>query len=292
VLLVPDKLISKVRGGDTSMSSSRKKGETVAVIGAGVIGGAIAKSLNAGGRRRVIATRRVVSNAKELADLGVEVTTDNRRAAKAADVIFLCVKPGDVSKTLGEISAEVAGKLVISTAATVPLSFYGRHAPKARFVRAMPNIAVLVNEAFTGFCCGEGVTDEDRRRVRALFEEVGTCAEVEEKHMDAITALSGSGPGYLSIIIEGLMYAGLRVGLPRDLALMSSAQTVLGTGKLVLELKENPAKVKDMVTTPGGTTIEAIYELEGSQIRPALMRAVKEATERSRAIREMLKMEE
>ncbi len=115
---------------------------------------------------------------------------------------------------------------------------------------------------------------------------MGICEEVEEKYMDAITALSGSGPGYISIIIEALMYAGLKVGLPRDLSLHSSAQTVLGTGKLVLETREHVAKIKDMVTTPGGTTIEAIYELEGSQIRPALMRAVEEATKKCEKIRE------
>ena len=110
--------------------------------------------------------------------------------------------------------------------------------------------------------------------------------------MDAITALSGSGPGYLSIIIEGLMYAGLKVGLPRNIALNSAAQTVLGTGKLVLDLQMHPAKIKDMVTTPGGTTIEAIYELEGSQIRQALMNAVDEAAKKSQQIRKKLKVKQ
>ncbi len=270
------------------MKDPASKEEVVSVIGAGVIGGAIAKSLLKKGNRRVIATRRVVAKSQELKELGVEVMSDNRRAAKEADIVFLCVKPGDVSRVLQEISSEIGGKLVISTAATVPLGFYGKLVPEARFVRAMPNIAILVDEAFTGYCCADKVTAGERALVRSMFEKLGSCAEVEEKYMDAITALSGSGPGYLSIIIEGLMYAGLRVGLPRDLALMSSAQTVLGTGKLVLELKENPAKVKDMVTTPGGTTIEAIYELEGSQIRQALMRAVTEATEKSQAIRDKL----
>jgi pyrroline-5-carboxylate reductase len=271
-----------------SKELTEARGEIVAVIGAGVIGGAIAKSLFSGKHRKVVATRRVVKNARELEALGIKVLSDNRKAVRDADIIFLCVKPGDVSSVLREISDELEGKLVVSTAATVPLGFYAKLVPKARFVRAMPNVAVLVDEAFTGYCCGEGVTAKDRELVRKMFEEFGTCAEVEERHMDAITALSGSGPGYLSIIIEGLMYAGLRVGLPRDLALMSSAQTVLGTGKLVLKMKENPAKVKDMVTTPGGTTIEAIYELEGSQIRQALMRAVMEATEKSQSIREKL----
>ena len=117
---------------------------------------------------------------------------------------------------------------------------------------------------------------------------MGMCAEVKEKYMDAITALSGSGPGYLSIIIEALMYAGLRVGLPRDLALFSAAQTVMGTGKLIIDLQEHPAKIKDMVTTPGGTTVDAIYELEGSQIRQSLMRAVDEAAKKSNIIRDKL----
>ena len=109
--------------------------------------------------------------------------------------------------------------------------------------------------------------------------------EVEEKYMDAVTAVSGSGPGYLSIIVEALAYAGLKVGLPRDLALTSAAQAVLGTAKLVLETGQTPAQIRDNVTTPGGTTIEAIYEVEGSDIRQALMRAVEAATKKSEKIR-------
>jgi pyrroline-5-carboxylate reductase len=264
------------------------RGEVVAVIGAGVIGGAIAKSLLRGKRRKVVATRRVVKNARELEALGIKVLSDNRKAARDADIVFLCVKPGDVARVLKEMSDEVKGKLVISTAATVPLGFYAKLVPKARFVRAMPNVAVLVQEAFTGYCCDGDVTPEDRKKVQEILNALGRSEEVEEKYMDAITALSGSAPGYLSVIMEGLMYAGLRVGLPRELALTSSAQAVLGTAKLVLETKEHPAKIKDMVTTPGGTTIEAIFELEGSQIRQALMRAVKEATDKSQVIRDQL----
>jgi pyrroline-5-carboxylate reductase len=270
-------------------SKDESKAETVAIIGAGVIGGAIAKSLVKAGRKgRIIATRRDVKRMGELSDLGVEVTADNRKAAREAGMVFLCVKPGDAKKVLGEIGGEIGGKLVISTAATVPLSFYKKLAPRARFVRAMPNVAVLVQEAFTGYCCDGDVTPEDRKKVQEILNALGRSEEVEEKYMDAITALSGSAPGYLSVIMEGLMYAGLRVGLPRELALTSSAQAVLGTAKLVLETKEHPAKIKDMVTTPGGTTIEAIFELEGSQIRQALMRAVKEATDKSQVIRDQL----
>jgi pyrroline-5-carboxylate reductase len=160
--------------------------------------------------------------------------------------------------------------------------------PEARIVRIMPNVGALVQASYTAYCCEENVTQKDKDKVKAILNMMGICEEVDEKYMDAITALSGSGPGYLSIIIEALMYAGLKVGLPRNIALYSAAQTVLGTGKLIVELQEHPARIKDMVTTPGGTTIEAIYELEGSQIRQALMRAVEEATKKSQLIREKL----
>ncbi len=263
--------------------------EKIAVIGAGVIGGAIVKSLLKNGYQgKVIATRRDVEKLKELEKLGAFVTTDNKEAAKEAEIIFLCVKPNDVEKVLKEICMEVENKIVISTAATIPLKFYYSIAPKTKFVRTMPNIAALVQESFTAYCCNDNLNDEEKKKVKQILDMMGVSEEVEEKYMDAITALSGSGPGYISIIIEGLMYAGLKVGLPRDLALYSSAQAVLGTGKLILETREHPAKIKDMVTTPGGTTIEAIFELEGSQIRQALMKAVEEATKKCEKIREKL----
>ncbi|MEM3770603.1 MAG: pyrroline-5-carboxylate reductase, partial [Candidatus Bathyarchaeia archaeon] len=263
--------------------------EKIAVIGAGVIGGAIVKSLlKRGYQGNVIATRRNLEKLKEFEGLGAYISTNNKEAAEKADIVFLCVKPNDVERVLREISEEIDGKIVISTAATVPLQFYKSIAPKAKFVRTMPNIAALVQESFTAYCCDSGLNNEEKGRVKRLLDTMGISEEVEEKYMDAITALSGSGPGYISIIIEALMYAGLKVGLPRDLALYSSAQTVLGTGKLILETREHPSKIKDMVTTPGGTTIEAIFELEGSQIRQALMKAVEEATNKCDKIRERL----
>lgn len=261
--------------------------DDIAVIGAGVIGGAIARTvLKSGYSGRITATRRSLTKLAELQELGISVTTDNRKAAKEADIVFLCVKPNDIAKLVKEIKEEIEGKLVISTAATVPIAFYKEIAPRAKFVRTMPNVAVLVGESFTAYTCDEAVTPTDKDKVKQLLKIMGKCEEVEERYMDAITALSGSAPGYISIIIEALMYAGLKVGLPRDLSLYSSAQSVLGTAKLVLELAQHPAQIRDMVTTPGGTTIEAIYELEGSQIRPALMRAVEEATKKSQKIRE------
>ena len=256
-------------------------GETVAVIGAGVIGGAIVRCLLRNHAvDHVIATRRRVERLKDLKNLGAEVTSDNVDAASRADVVFICVKPGDVAGVLKEIQDEISGKLVISTAAIIPLGFYGKTVPGARFVRTMPNVAAFVGESFTAYSCDEKITDEDRAVVERLLDTMGQHEEVEEKYMDAITGLSGSGPAYVAIVIEALMYAGLKVGLPRELSLHSSAQSVLGAARLILDGDMTASRIKDMVTTPGGTTIEGIYQLEDGKIRTALMNAVVAATEK------------
>lgn len=264
--------------------------DDIAIIGAGVIGSAIAKSLlKSGYEGKITATRRKVKKLKELEALGAKITRDNKKAVKESDIILICVKPYNVENVLNEIREEIEGKLVISTAAIIPLKFYKKMVPKANFVRTMPNVAVLVQESFTAYCCDGDVSREQKKKCEEILKLLGVCEEVKEKHMDAVTALSGSAPGYISIIIEALMYAGLKVGLPRELSLYSSAQAVLGTGKLILQTKEHISSIKDMVTTPGGTTIEAIYQLEGSQIRQALMKAVEEATKKSEKIRESWK---
>ncbi len=263
--------------------------DRIAVIGAGMMGGAIVKSLlKSGYSGKITAADFQIERLKEMEKLGAIAIADNRKAAAKADIVFIVVKPADVEKVLTEIRKEISGKLVISVAATVPLAFLKKTVPEAHFVRIIPNVAALVQASYTAYTCDADVTEKDKAEVKALLDMMGICAEVNEKHMDAITALSGSGPGYLSIIVEALMYAGLRVGLPRDIALSSAAQAVMGTGKLIIELQEHPSKIRDMVTTPGGTTIDAIYELEGSQVRQALMRAVEEATKKSCIIREKL----
>jgi len=260
--------------------------DTIAVIGAGVIGGSIVKSLlKSGYDGKIIVAEIIPEKARELEQLGVAVTSDNREATREADVVFLCVKPNILKTVLKEVSREVIGKLVVSTAAAVTVKFCKRVVPKARFVRIMPNVAILVQESFTAYCCDDDVTEEDKKKIKDVLDVMGKSMEIEERYMDAVTAISGSGPGYLSIIIEALMYGGLKVGLPRDLALTSAAQAVLGTAKLVLETKQTPAQIRDNVTTPGGTTIEAIYEVESSDIKQALMRAVEAATKKSEKIR-------
>ena len=263
--------------------------DKIAVIGAGMMGGAIVQSLlKSGYKGKITAVDIQPEKLKEQEKLGVAVTKDSKKAAAEADIIFICVKPTAVKTVLQQINNKVKCKLVISIAATIPLKYVKKYVPDAKPVRIMPNVAALVQASYTAYCCGENVTEKDKEKVKSLLTRMGTCEEVDEKYMDAITALTGSGPGYIAVIIEALMYAGLKVGLPRKVAMYGAAQTVLGTGKLVMDLQEHPAKVKDMVTTPGGTTIEAIYELEGSSVRQALMRAVEEAAKKSKRIREEL----
>ena len=260
--------------------------DSVAVIGAGVIGSAIVKSLlKSGYEGKITAADMQPEKLGELEKLGVAVTSDNRKAAREAEIVFLSVKPNIVEAVLKEISKEVEGKLVVSSAAAVTVGFCKRLVPKARFVRIMPNVAILVQASFTAYCCDQDVTVEDREKVKEILGSMGVHREVEEQHMDAITAVSGSGPGYLSVILEAITYAGLKVGLPRDLASISAAQALLGTAKLALETGQTASQIRDMVATPGGTTIEAIYELEGSQVRQALVRAVEAATRKSETIR-------
>jgi pyrroline-5-carboxylate reductase len=263
--------------------------DRVAVIGVGMMGSAIIKSLiKSGYKGQIVAVDIQTQKLEELEKLGVKAYSDNCKAVTEADIVFIIVKPGDVEKVLKQTSKEVKGKLLISVAATVPLSFLRKHSPEAKIVRIMPNLGAMVQASYTAYCCEENVTLEEKQKVQTLLNMMGICDEVDEKYMDALTAVSGSGPGYLSVIAEALTYAGLKVGLPRNIAQKSAAQTMLGTAKLVIDLNEDPAKIKDMTTTPGGTTIEAIYQIEQSQIRPAMIRAIEEATKKSAQIREKL----
>lgn len=260
--------------------------KTISVIGAGVIGGAVVRCLLRSGKfDQVIATRRNMEHLIPLADLGAKITDNNVVAAREADVVFLCVKPGDIEPVLLEIKDEVEDKLVISTAAIIPLSFLESRAPGARYVRTMPNIAAMAGESFTGYSMGSATSLNDKELVETILNTMGTCMEVEEKYMDAITGLSGSGPAYVAIVIDALTYAGLRVGLPRELSKVAAAQSVLGAAKLIIDKIYTPSDIEEMVTTPGGTTIEGIYEIEDGKLRTALMNAVQAATNKCTNIR-------
>ncbi|MCW4049385.1 MAG: pyrroline-5-carboxylate reductase [Candidatus Bathyarchaeota archaeon] len=253
--------------------------KSVAVIGSGVIGGAIVKCLISSRIvEKVIATRRNLDKLIPLADIGANITDNNVIASREAEVVFLCVKPGDIENVLKEIRDEIQGKLVISTAAIIPLEFYEITAPGARYVRTMPNVAALAGASFTAYTMGSETVLSDKETVEQLLGTMGSCMEIEEKYQDAVTGLSGSGPAYIAIVIDALTYAGLRVGLPRELSKQAAAQSVLGTAKLVIDGINVPSEIEEMVTTPGGTTIEGIYEIEDGKLRTALMNAVQAAT--------------
>ena len=184
--------------------------DKITIIGAGMMGGAIIKSLLKGGYKGQLTAVDIQSEKlKEFESLGVKTTSDNKKSAAEADIVFIIVKPGDVEKVLKEISKEIKGKLLISVAATVPLSFLKKNAAEAKIVRIMPNLGALVQAAYTAYVCESNVTAEDKEKVKTILSMMGLCDEMDEKYMDAITAVSGSGPGYMSIIGPikiGLMY--------------------------------------------------------------------------------------
>lgn len=252
----------------------------VAVIGGGVIGEAVARNLSLSGYE-VVVTEKRPKRIKELKNLGLNVMTDNRMAVEQADIIVLCVKPKDIKSVFEEVGDEIKGKLVISLAAAVKLSLLKRFAPEAKFIRAMPNLAIIVREAYIAYSTTPEVSHEELNLAIKLLSSLGKVRRIDENYMDAITALSGCAPAYLALIAEAMMYSGLEVGLDRDMALAIAAQAMIGTGKLILEGKKTPSQIRDMVTTPGGVTIEGLFELEKVPIRYAFMSAIKAATEKS-----------
>jgi pyrroline-5-carboxylate reductase len=212
-------------------------------------------------------------------------TVANEISALAGmDVILLCTKPHDVATALRETSTASNGKplLVISIAAGITLdSLENAAASNFRVVRAMPNTPALVGKGAAGYCLGSRASREDADLARQLLGSVGLAVEVPERLIDAVTGLSGSGPAYVYLIIEALADGGVRCGLPRADALHLAAQTVLGAAAMVLETGEHPAVLKDMVTSPGGTTIAGLAELERQGLRSALIDAVTAATRRA-----------
>ena len=217
---------------------------------------------------------------------GVTATAVNGDAVRDADIVILAIKPQILGRVAREIAAALPVRaLVVSIAAGVPISAIASQLrPDTRIVRVMPNTCVLVGAGATGIAAGPAATEGDLATVQTLFEAVGSVAQVEETLLDAVTALSGSGPAYVMLIIEALSDAGVRVGLPRYQAQALAAQTVLGSAKLLLETGAHPGVLKDQVTSPGGTAIAGLHTLEEGGLRTTLINAVVAATERSREL--------
>ena len=265
-------------------------GVKVAVLGAGKMGGILLQGFlknNLLAPDQIVATVQHEDRALALsAQLGVTVTTDNAAAAKWADVILLGVKPVQVPALVWEIKNGLApGKMIVSFAASVTTSAIEAAAGvELAVVRAMPNTPAMIGAGVTALCAGRFCEAEQMAVAQRIFATVGRTVVVDEKHMDAVTGLSGSGPAFLYIIIEALAEAGVNVGLPRDVATLLAAQTTLGSARMVLETGYHPALLKDQVTTPAGCTVDGILELEEGGLRVTLIKAVKRATMRAKEL--------
>jgi pyrroline-5-carboxylate reductase len=261
--------------------------ESIAFLGAGQMAEAFLRGLL---RAEMLAPESLwVSDVRsgralQLAEeLGVSAAESNREAVSQAAVVLLTVKPQDVPKLLDEIGADIqADQLVISIAAGVTLRTLERRLPHhPPVIRVMPNAPALVQESMSVLAPGTNATPEHQATALRLFEALGRAVVLPEKHLDAVTALSGSGPGYVAVIAEALADAGVRVGLPRDVAHLLATQTILGTGKLLADSGMHPALLKEAVASPGGTTIAGLQAMEQGGIRALLMNAVVAATERA-----------
>ena len=258
---------------------------TIAFLGAGQMAEAIIRGLL---RANVAPSRLFASDIRRErldvlhADLGITVCDSNREALEQGQVAIIAVKPQDAPVLLQDMRAAREDQLIISIAAGVRMaSIEAALPPGVPVVRVMPNTPAFVLEGMAVLARGSHASDSHEAIARAIFSSIGRVQVLPESKMDAVTALSGSGPGFVALIIEGLADGGVAAGLPRDTALELAAQTVLGTAKLMLERGLHPGVLKDMVASPGGTTIAGLAELENRSVRGALIQAVLAATRRS-----------
>jgi pyrroline-5-carboxylate reductase len=267
--------------------------KSISFIGAGNMAEAMIRGLLRG---KVFAPDKVTASApreerrRELEEkFGIRAVADNREAARG-DIVVLSVKPQILSRVLDEIGDVIDPEaLVISIAAGVPVAaIQARLAGGTRVVRAMPNTPALVDAAATAIARGEHARESDLEDAKRIFDAIGITVVLDESQLDAVTGLSGSGPAYVFLILEALSDAGVKVGLSRRTAQLLAAQTLLGSAKLLLETNEHPGRLKDMVTSPGGTAITGLHTLENGGLRTTLMNAVEAATRRSRELGEAL----
>ncbi len=271
----------------TEQAKARLAEVKLGFIGAGSMGGAIIRGLLAGGR--VVRENLVYydpdpARQTQMDELGVEAALDTAEVMHAP-VVILGVKPQVMPAVLAGVK-EFARPwhLIISIAAGVPLKVLEAALPESRVIRVMPNTPTLVGAGMAALAPGSGATAEDLALGLELFGAVGQAVMVEERLMDAVTGLSGSGPAFVAVFIEALADGGVRMGLPRALALTLATQTVLGSARLCLEERLHPALLKDMVTSPGGTTIAGLHALESSGFRGTVMDAVAAAAARSQEL--------
>ena len=263
---------------------ARKK---IAVIGAGKLGETLIKALL---EAKVVqpeqihaTTRHAETGEKKAKTYGIRTTTHNADAAKGADIIIVSVKPQVMAEALGSIKKVVTkNQLVISTAASVSTAFIERQLGNGvPVIRTMPNTACLVRSGMTGICGGKHARREHLVLAEGLFSALGRALILDEKYMDAVTGLSASGIAFMYVTLESMAECGVAAGLPREIATELAAQAMLGAARMVQETREHPAKLKDVVTTPAGTTIDGLLEIESGGLRVTLIKAVVRATKRA-----------
>jgi pyrroline-5-carboxylate reductase len=262
-------------------------GPQVGFLGAGKMATALARGWLAAGLVRP--DRMLASDPLPQArqaftrETGLQALDNNREVVSGSDLLVLAVKPQTMTDLLAEIAADLGPRhLVVSIAAGIPLRQLAQGlGPDRRLIRVMPNTPCLVGASASGYAPGDAATAEDAALVERLLNAVGRAFRLPESLLDAVTGLSGSGPAFVYVMIEALSDGGVRVGLPRDVATVLAAQTVFGAAKMLLETGAHPGVLKDMVTSPGGTTIAGLHALERGGLRAALMDAVQAATLRS-----------
>jgi pyrroline-5-carboxylate reductase len=263
---------------------------TIGFLGAGNMAEAMIRGLVRG--QHVSADRIAASDPRQerldelRAEYGIDVTTHNRDVVQRSGLIVLSVKPQILDKVLREVGDAIKpGTLVVSVAAGVDTETIEEAVPEGvRVVRAMPNTPAMVGAGATAIAAGKHASEADLATAKAMFDAVGITVQLDESLLDAVTGLSGSGPAYIFLILEALADAGVKVGLSRRNAQRLAAQTVMGSAKLLLETDEHPGKLKDMVTSPGGTAIAGLHTLEEGGLRTTLINAVETATKRAREL--------
>lgn len=271
------------------------KNEKIGIIGLGKMGRCLVEGLLRGGceKRDILFTTKHTESAENVeTDLGITRCKANLDLVSHSSVIVLAVKPQSVFEVLEEVGQKFnPSQTLISIAASLSTQqIEGLIQKNIPVLRAMPNTPAFVGEAITAVCFGKWAKASDWKRAEKIFSSVGKVIRVDEKHMDAVTGLSGCGPAYVYVILESLTEGGIKVGLPREMATQLASQTVMGSAKMLLQTGRHPAALKDEVTTPAGCTIDGLMELEEGKLRVTLIKAVVQATKRAKRLAKLSKV--
>ncbi|TSA37020.1 MAG: pyrroline-5-carboxylate reductase [Verrucomicrobiaceae bacterium] len=276
------------RRSHASESGARLPAMKFAFLGAGKMASAIIRGML---RAKVCGPSDIIAACPEPAllrklkdETSVNVSASNAEAAAFAPAVLFCMKPADVAGAVEQAGAALENKLIVSIVAGVSISSLAKRVNGCRVIRAMPNTAAMVGRAATAYACSDNVTPADVEVAEAVFAGIGAVFPVQEKMLNAVTGLSGSGPAYIYLVIEAMSDGGVACGLPRKLALDLAVQTVIGAAEMLAETSEHPAVLREMVTSPAGTTMAGLRELETRGVRSAIIEAVSAATQRSREL--------